>query len=84
MLADGAGVRGSPVCWAATASSPVLICAVRRVVLWACVQMRLMPRPSGWGLKCSDLLYELCSLVRAGGEKSCARQEEPRAVDVTQ
>ncbi|KAG2438245.1 hypothetical protein HYH02_010944 [Chlamydomonas schloesseri] len=27
------------------------------------LQMRLMPRPSGWGLRCPDLLYELCGLV---------------------
>lgn len=27
------------------------------------MKMRLMPRPEGWGLRCSDLLYELCSVA---------------------
>ncbi len=27
------------------------------------MQMRLMPRPEGWGLHCSDLVYELCNVV---------------------
>lgn len=27
------------------------------------LQMRLMPRPEGWGLHCSDLVYELCNVV---------------------
>eukprot|EP00198_Chlamydomonas_reinhardtii_P008280 XP_001697617.1 predicted protein [Chlamydomonas reinhardtii] len=26
-------------------------------------RIRMMPRPAGWGLRCPDLLYELCGLV---------------------
>jgi ribosomal protein S5 len=28
-----------------------------------CMKMRLMPRHSGWGVKASDLISELCGLV---------------------
>lgn len=35
-------------------SGPLALCVV---------QMRLMPRPEGWGLHCSDLVYELCNVV---------------------
>ncbi|KAG2490039.1 hypothetical protein HYH03_011504 [Edaphochlamys debaryana] len=27
------------------------------------MKMQLEPRPEGWGLRCSDLLYELCNLA---------------------
>ncbi|PNW79232.1 hypothetical protein CHLRE_09g407100v5 [Chlamydomonas reinhardtii] len=27
------------------------------------LSIRMMPRPAGWGLRCPDLLYELCGLV---------------------
>lgn len=36
-------------------------CAVAMALLL--LQLKLMPRPEGWGLRCSGLLYELCGVV---------------------